>query len=705
MELLNLIKGTLKNIYQNVYFTNFAGFKCIVLALLLIFNFTPSKSQTQVDSLETALESSDSDSSKANILLELGDFYFEDNVDSALFYYLKIINLDYTSTNKSLLAAGYLNIGLCHAKQNLFKQSLESFLSALEIYLNSDDKEGISDSYYNLGNSYIALNSNDKALDNYIKALVLFEELNDQAGVVMVYNDIGNLYYMQDNYGKAKDYYMQALKVAKEIDDEEGISICYISLGNVYSDLGDYIKCIKYYEDALVIEKKLDSKLGIASIYNNLGDTYLMKGDYALALDYFFKTKKLSDEINDKDLSSLVLLNISATEIKLNKYKDAIVNAYNSLAIAKEIHSLSYQFENYLNLSSAYDSLGDYNQALVYHKLLKQVSDSIFDVERSKRVEQIDAIYQLESQQLKIENLTKSKELVESQLKSQKLLIVILILASIIFTSLAFLLFQQTKAKTKALFLLSEQKNEIQEMHDELEIQRDNLKKVNATKDKFFSIIAHDLKNPFNSIIGFTELLIDNFHDYDEEDKRRILKMIKESSTRAFNLLENLLLWARTQTGNIEFEKKEIDLAQHLTDTIFLLEIQAVKKDIKFETDINTEGNILADANMINTIFRNLLSNAIKFTQTSGKVKISIYDRGDFCEVSVVDNGIGIAKEELRKLFNIDSKYTRIGTANEQGTGLGLILCKEFIEIHGGKIKIKSEMGKGSKFIFTLPKA
>ncbi len=243
------------------------------------------------------------------------------------------------------------------------------------------------------------------------------------------------------------------------------------------------------------------------------------------------------------------------------------------------------------------------------------------------------------------------------------------------------------------------------------QVQRENqlkeltekLKELNATKDKFFSIIAHDLKNPFNSILGFSELLIKNIHKYRIEEIERFMGIINSTSQNAYNLLENLLNWSRSQTGTIEFSPQYYNFVEIIANNIEFVENLAVKKSIKIAFDATGNYLVEIDKNMIDTVLRNILTNAIKFSYPGGKINISLESINSFYKISVKDNGIGIEEENIDKLFRIDSKYSSYGTNQEKGSGLGLIISKEFIEKNKGQIWAKSEFGKGSEFIFTLP--
>lgn len=239
--------------------------------------------------------------------------------------------------------------------------------------------------------------------------------------------------------------------------------------------------------------------------------------------------------------------------------------------------------------------------------------------------------------------------------------------------------------------------------HLELKWAREELKQANATKDKFFSIIAHDLKTPFTALITISELLVQE--KISNEEKEEFFRYIQEASKRGFDLLKNLLEWSRSQTKNIDFNPKELNLSFIIEDNIKLLQLSAKAKNIDLSSEIRKDLILNADENMLNTIIRNLISNAIKFTYDGGKVTIVAQKQEDQIEIRVIDSGIGIEPENIQKLFKIDKRFIKFGTKKEKGTGLGLVICKEFIDFHKGSISVESKIGKGSQFIVALPKS
>lgn len=248
-----------------------------------------------------------------------------------------------------------------------------------------------------------------------------------------------------------------------------------------------------------------------------------------------------------------------------------------------------------------------------------------------------------------------------------------------------------------------EAERRIRDHEIQLEKNAQELKSLNDTKDKFFGIIAHDLKNPFSSLLGATEYLYKEIEKHDRKKIRMLAKILFESAQSGFDILTNLLEWSRAQTGSLAYDPEEVSMAGLVDKNISLVAVIANSKNIGISTNLEPGLTLIADENMLNTVLRNLLTNALKFTPSGGKVNIEATRSDGKVHVTVRDSGTGIPEEDLDKLFRIDVKYVNSGTNDERGTGLGLILCKEFINRHGGEIWVESRLNEGSVFHFTIP--
>lgn len=251
---------------------------------------------------------------------------------------------------------------------------------------------------------------------------------------------------------------------------------------------------------------------------------------------------------------------------------------------------------------------------------------------------------------------------------------------------------------------VQERTAELESQKIELKQKNTQLKELNASKDKFFSIISHDLRNPFTTMLGFAQLLKQNLNRYSKEEVTHRVERIYASAERLYTLLENLLTWSQLQRGVMQYTPETINLQTMVKENIDLFVAQAEQKKITLSTDIQGKISAYADYSMVNTILRNLLSNALKFTPKGGQVTLSAREDGQYIEIATADTGIGIAVAEIPYLFRSDTQYTQPGTNGEKGTGLGLTLCQDLVEKNRGKIWVESENGKGTIFRFTLPK-
>jgi len=250
------------------------------------------------------------------------------------------------------------------------------------------------------------------------------------------------------------------------------------------------------------------------------------------------------------------------------------------------------------------------------------------------------------------------------------------------------------------------------ESERKLKLSEAKFKEANATKDKFFSILSHDLKSPFAAMLGMTEILEKEYHQLKESDRIILIKELGKATINTYALLEELLSWSQSQRGLLEFNPQPVDLLKLCTESIELVSTAATSKSISIKCLVDKAVVVNADHNMLETVLRNLLTNAVKFTNQGGEIKIHTRESlhkpsggsaNAMVSVVVTDNGVGISQQNIEKLLKVEDKYKTAGTEKETGTGLGLIICKEFIEKHGGEISIESEEGKGSSFGFTIP--
>jgi len=543
--------------------------------------------------------------------------------------------------------------------------------------------KGIGDALNTLGVNNAITGNFDKALEYLHKSLRIRDSLGDQRGISNIYHDLGIVYSNLGKINKSIQFNLKSLDINKSLKDSLLIGKSLSNLGNNYWALGDYDKALKYYKDALVMHEKQKSKLGIAQQLNNIGLTYYAENQLKEALKYYRQALKIREEINDRYGIAYSLNNIGIIYGKLKNYDVAKKYLFEGLTIAGNIKSVEQSKVILSSLLKLYKAKGDYKNAFKYLLAYSELQDSLARKINSSKTSNYMNLFQRELEKKNNELARKNNELNKEIISRQKALIALIIIGSLLLIALVIVLYSSNIHRKKI---------------------NDKLRELNASKDKFFSIIGHDLRQPFNSILGYTNLLIDEFDELSTDEKKLYLTSIKNSADNSFKLLDNLLQWARLQAGRIEINKEIIDPNYLIKSSVKLLSGIADEKNITIETNLEENLTAYADESMVAMIIRNLITNAIKFTNPGGKIKITSSSHNKSIIVSVEDNGVGISKEDLANLFKIDVQHSALGTNKEKGTGLGLILVKEFLQKNNGKIRVVSELGKGSLFSFSLPR-
>ncbi len=609
-----------------------------------------------------------------------------------------------TRKSDSLLAVGYEFLG----KSKYFKSEYDSAIFYLEeaknIYkmLNNFGKEAellekIGSCYYS-GKADFAT-----AMKYYLKSLKRRELLGDTLGLAYLYNNIGNIYYKQNMREEARKNYEEALFYARKTNDKKILAIILNNLGSEYAYIKDYNKALDYYFQALELKKQTGNPISLAITYGSIGSIYKYKKDYEKAIKYYNIALNLLENKNQY-YYALMLNYLSAVYKEKKNYQLTISYLKKSVEIAEKIKALQILESDYKALSEVYSLLGDYKNAYDYSKKYLAVHDSIFNKERNEALAELQMKYEVDKQLKENELLKKENQIKELNITKQKIKLRFAIVGATIFFISTLLIFFLYRYNRKLAKILNHKNFELEEANKQLYSSQILLKKEIETKNKFFSIIAHDLRNPLNILPIITENLAENYNSLNDKQKLYYINNIDKTTKSLSQLVENLLLWARAQSGRIKLNYETFKLNEIVSQNINLLALNAEKKNIRIENNIPEDVEIFSDKNILTTVIRNLLSNAIKFTPEGGKITFDLREQGDKYIVSVSDTGIGMSEDDLKKLFRIDVDPKSIGKSKEKGSGLGLIICKDFLNLTGEKIWVESTPGKGTTFYFTVAK-
>jgi signal transduction histidine kinase len=376
------------------------------------------------------------------------------------------------------------------------------------------------------------------------------------------------------------------------------------------------------------------------------------------------------------------------------KYNEAMKSIQRSLELAKQSNARILEIRGYYTLSRLYEQKQDYHQSLTYFKQFKQLEDSLFSHDMQEKLLRDQIRFETEDKDSEIAALNEERDVKDGTIKKQEFVRNILVVVMALSVILLATVYRSGRRRRQINTLLLRHQQEMETRSEELE-------RLNQVKDKFFSIISHDLRSPINALAGLLDLL-DKGAVKPEELSRHIHEL-KSRFNHTRTLLNNLLDWTLLQMDKLNLQASRIDLRKMVDENIQLLG-SVPNKQIRLYNNVPVDTIGYADSNTINLVIRNLMTNAIKFTNDGGEVAIGAREKEAEWLITVADNGVGMNDDVLKILFDKTAPYTTRGTANEKGTGLGLILCKEFVEKNGGKIYVESQVGKGSRFSFTVPK-
>lgn len=553
--------------------------------------------------------------------------------------------------------------GYIHSQLGESENAIEMLLANLDYAIDNEIDDYIPEANMMLGFAYRDCSDNYSAMKYFNAARESAESSGIKNDLSTILNETGNLHVMEGNIDLGLDYQFKALEMRLQEKNTALIGYSYNDIANSYYLRKDFNRAIQYFEKSLAIQKELKNDWAVFYCQINLATIFNDIKQYSLQKACLDSAKTIADDLRMKPV-----------------------------------------YESYYETSlHYYENINDYREVYNQYRLLNAYRDSMKTEGLSREIARITARYDAEK---------KDREIERQKARNQKLkLITGLLVTGIAFLIITSVLLIRSYAVKKKINRLLEQKNrEILEKNEMLEKnaseilrQRDEYQKLNATKDKFFSIIAHDLKNPFSGIIGLTDILISDNKLLSEKELSEVYADLNQASKVTYSLLENLLLWARSQTKSLQVSPEIIDADRLNNEIISLYEKQVKTRNIELTGRTEPGLQYLADPNMIRTVMRNLVSNAVKFTGDNGRITITAVKKGNHAEITVEDTGKGMDKESIGKLFRIDINTLSIGDHRDKGSGLGLILCREFVEMNGGEIGVESTPGKGSIFRFTVP--
>ena len=644
---------------------------------------------SKVDSMLRLLPYAKKDSNLVWLYLNIGDSYKISDLKTGEFYYFKAKELSEEIGYKR----GYMKFAQKYASnilsvENKYDSALLLNKKALEIAIELGDSTNIGKSYFNISDSFWGYGMLDSAIVYLNDAKKYLHDPESDARAKM---QVLGIYIDLKRYAEAREAGEEALLYYRKVNDLRHIAVIAYRLSITYRKLGNNDKSLQMLNEAFKIADKLQyNELKMATL-NNLANT--CEPDDPKIKVYFEEALALSKKINSSANESIQWTNLSDYYLFNKNYLKALACTDSSLAICNQNNFLSEKFKALTIKSRVLFALGRLKEAYAAVSESDDIQKKVLGEETQERIIQAEKKFETDKKQLEIErqqNIIKNQNLQHGLLAGG-------MAVSILLLALLWYILRLRNRRNRALA------------------------EMNATKDKFFSIISHDLKNPALAQRDALQLLIQNAGLWDAGTLTDYAREMLKSAEGQVELLYNLLNWAQIQTGRIVYTPAQFPLSRLLSDTALIRDM-AKSKGITLILPESQDMLITGDRNMLSTVIRNLLTNAVKFTPAGGTVTLKASPNpskgGEDCQfdspplegsgvvyrISVADTGVGMTEEQVRNLFKLNSRHTRRGTADEQGSGLGLIVCRELLEMHGSELHVESEEGKGSRFWFTVMK-
>lgn len=649
-----------------------------------------------IDSLRSEIEISTDAEHQTDLHMQLCWILRNQDPEKAMFHGNSALALIDRNKLEEKYAQTLNYLGVVHRNKGEYNYALDLYKQALEWALKTDNRIQTAYSYNNIGGIYTLTSSYPEAIESIEKAKKIFETEGKNDGIGYTSVNLGNLYRHLKSFEESMFYFNEAEKIKTLLNDTIGLTVVKQLKADILKEQGKTKEA-----ELLLLELKLEYQhnkdiKGQAIVINELAEIEIERGRNSTAIKLLLEAKTINKSIQNKQGLAYNAINLGLAYLNINKFQSSYTKIQEGYQIGSALgdkrtllmaHQTFVQlYKKQENWQAAYKSQDEYTK--VYRAL--------YNFEQSEQINSIRDKYEndkrfIEQKLLKEKNAKLEQEFAFTRTKYKYLKIGGSVAFLFILALGLFFYFYQKKVREsrKNTSLLSQQNAELQEAND--------------TKEQFLSIIGHDLKNPFNSVLGLSNLIIDQWKSLDDEERFQISNEINGSSQSIYELLDNLLIWSRTQTTNTIRNPEKFDLNESIRNIYEIFRNQAEFKNINVRIELTGEKNVYADPNMIGTVIRNLVSNALKFTQRNGQITIRTQRKDDIIEFSISDNGKGILPDDLKRIFEDKGHKTTKGTANETGSGLGLLLAKDFIQQNNGLIWVESKPGKGSLFTFTLP--
>lgn len=596
------------------------------------------------------------------------------------------------------VAAAHMAVGSALEAQRQYEEALRHFQLANQTYRNLGNRTARALVLRHIGHTQYVEGDTGQAHNTALQALRLAQQLRNPTEIAQSYAQLGEMYGQQGQWARAQASHERAYSEWQQAANPNGEAAALNDIGLAHFQQRHFSRALYYLNQALTEARQLSDSTRIGEALTSTGRVYDALGNYEVAQNFYGQALGQLPQATSPARRAEGLRALAVAYDSVGNQPAAIDALRRALPLARQGGSAVQLSGLYQLLTAVYRRTGDYQNALRAQTQYANLQDSAFVEQRTAQVAELQTRYETEKKEREIQLLTKDRQLQQVRIQRQLLVRNVLAAGALILLMVVFALYRGRRRQLQNNQLL-QQKNQA------IEQQKEELGRLNRTKDTLFSIISHDLRSPLSSLYSLFSLM--NMGTLPPERLTAHSQRLTRTLDVTLRLLDNLLNWSAAQMQGDKVRPEKVRLQPIIEEAVSLLAGDAERKGIAVSSDIPTLSTVRADLDMLRLVVRNLLGNAIKFTPANGQVRISArqLEGQGLWEVAVEDNGVGITADDLPKIFGENGHHSTLGTALEKGAGLGLRLCKEFVERNGGSISGESQLGSGTTLRFTLPMA
>jgi two-component system sensor histidine kinase/response regulator len=594
---------------------------------------------------------------------------------------------------------------------NLTRQAYNHYLSnpdtaliltqkAFDLSIQTQDTFYEGYSYYLFSKIYW-VKANYKLSTEYgFKALKLFQNSSYPQELSACLLSLARTLVELGNFQKAHQFIHQAYALGTAHADETILAPAYREHSFLLTEIGQLDSALYYSDKGIDLFRKMGDSLDMSVLFGRKSRIYFQQKEFEKSRQYAYEGLVIDSLVGNQRALGISYYQVAQNEYALGNIRKAIAHLKQSIRINSKIGNLNWQIRAHDLLATLYLETKRPDLAAAQLQQVSKFKDDLYNSEKNGQIQEMQSLHELESKESTIQLLEREYALKQQQVKNHRLFVTFLLVTVLFLVLLIFVLTRLRTIQNKTNRNLANKNAVMEQQKISIQMQAESLRQIDQLKTKLFSVISHDLRGPIANLQSLLDLFTKKLMTADEF--LTLSEKLKDNLNLTQRTLENLLNWSLSQMDGIKTEKKKVEISSSIEEACRLMEEVATRKNVLLHKELQEPLHVWADANQLQVILRNLIHNAIKFSTLNDRIQILAFREDNHCQITIKDSGIGMTHEEIETLIGSKAYFSKTGTEQEKGTGLGLLLCKEFINRNGGGISIKSAVGAGTEVSFTL---